>query len=107
MPRTSELWLNSDPVTKNHVKIMDVTYEGSLNKREMFSYFLHDVEPIKQWIKQHQMDTRCRFDYRAVKDQRNDFTKVYWYLLFDTEEDRVLYTLCQDDLLNGIIEGIM
>lgn len=103
----NDQWLNTNPVTPNHVLVMSVTYEGWLNKREIFNYLGQDVKPVSQWLRDHNMDDRCRFDYRAYKNTQHNFIEVKWYVLFDNNEDLVVYKLCQDDILNDVIEGIM
>lgn len=103
----NDQWLNTDPVTSNHVLIMSCTYEGWLEKREIFNYIGDQIKPVSQWLHDHNMDNRCRFDYRAIKNVNHNFIEVFWYVLFDNKEDLVYYKLCQDDILNSLIEGIV
>lgn len=101
-------WINTDPVTPNHVFIMSCTYEGWWNKREIFDYIGDEIKPVSQWLRDHNMDNRCKFDYRAYKDLEHNFIiEVEWYVLFENKEDLILYKLCQDEILNEVLEGIM
>lgn len=101
-----DAWLNTDPITKNHVRIMTCKYSGYCDYRDVLSSFRTHATPISVWIRDHVMEDRTRFDYRAERKVISDMIKVRWYLVFENEEDKVLFLLAQDSLFEEIIEGM-
>ena len=102
----ADAWLNDKPISKYHVKIMSCTYSGWYDRRDIFKDFGQNVKPVTVWLEEHELLDRTRFDYRAVKSPLDDGVKVWWYLVFENEEDMVLYKIVQDTVLDEIIEGM-
>lgn len=102
----ADSWLNDKPISKYYVKIMSCNYSGWYEKRNVFKDFGRNVKPITVWLEQHEMTSRARYEYRAVRSPQDNSIKVWWYVVFENTEDMVLYKLVQDTILEEIIEGM-
>lgn len=97
-----DYWLNDSLVTSNHVLLFSRVFDQSWGREEVFARIGELCIPIKTWLNEQNLNDKVSFDYRACKDMYTISYRVNVYIIFRNQEDRVMFTMCQENILNCI-----